>query len=310
MTEPFFSVVTPAYNASAVIARCLDSVAAQTDRSFEILVVDDGSADNTDEVVNAWSQAHPDVALQFFQQENRGPAAARNRGIRVAKGKYICFLDADDGWLPEKLAVIRDHIEASKGRDDIYTHDVIFMERNRERLMECGPERDYREMLQLGNCIITSATVVSRKALFEVELFNDGPVFVGTEDYDLWLKLLRTGRSIALIHQALARYWVMESSLSQNYEMVSSSHRTVVQYHLAGFDLTEAEKARFLRFSDYTMYHNIGRRLQVEGNHKQANGYFRKALRNNPFSIKTAICCIGNCLGLEMRNPLRKNLSQ
>ena len=310
MTEPFFSVVTPAYNASAVIIRCLDSVAMQTERSFEVLVVDDGSVDDTSETVERWSHEHSDITLKLFRKENGGPSAARNVAIRESKGTYVCFLDADDCWLPEKLAVVRDTIEASTNGDDIYTHDVIFMERDRERLVECGPERNYEEMMQLGNCIITSATVVSKKALYEVGLFDEGPDFVGIEDYDLWLKLLRSGRSIILIHQALTRYWVMETSLSQHYDKITVSHRFVVEYHLRQFDLTKAEKARFLRISDYTMYHNIGRRLQIEGHHKRAIGYFFKALKKNPFAIKTLICCMGNCFGMEMRNPFRKHLPQ
>ncbi|MCA9518520.1 MAG: glycosyltransferase family 2 protein [Myxococcales bacterium] len=98
------SVVVPVYNGERTLRRALESVVAQAHRPLEIVVVDDGSTDGTAAVVAAVAAAHPDVDVRRVAQENAGPARARNRGIAEARGELLAFNDADDAWLPEKLA--------------------------------------------------------------------------------------------------------------------------------------------------------------------------------------------------------------
>ncbi len=93
-----FSVIIPAYNCSDIIRRALDSVLAQTHPPLEVLVVDDGSADSTADVVAAYGPP-----VRCIRQANQGPAGARNRGIDEARGEWVCFLDSDDTWYPRKL---------------------------------------------------------------------------------------------------------------------------------------------------------------------------------------------------------------
>ena len=94
------SVVVPLYNKAPYVIRCLRSVSAQTYRDFETIVIDDGSTDGSDRIVDTFSEPR----LRAFRQANGGPGAARNRGVREARGEYVAFLDADDEWLPEYLA--------------------------------------------------------------------------------------------------------------------------------------------------------------------------------------------------------------
>lgn len=105
---PLFSVVIPVYNRAHLLARALDSVAAQTFRDFEVIVVDDGSSDNIAHVVA--SRPGP---LRLLSIENRGPGGARNAGIEAATGEYVAFLDSDDQWLPLTLALYAQAIAAS-----------------------------------------------------------------------------------------------------------------------------------------------------------------------------------------------------
>lgn len=310
MIDPFFSVAVPAYNASATIRRCLDSIASQTEKSFEIVVVDDGSQDETSDTIDQWARQNTDVAILSLRRPNGGPASARNEAIRNAKGQFICFLDADDSWLPEKLSVMREEIERASEGCDVFTHDVIFVENDNERLMPCGPERSYEKMLRVGNCLITSATVVKKSALINVGLFNDQKAFIGIEDFDLWLKLLREKHSITYIHQPLAKYWVMSTSLSQDFENVTARHHFVVKLHLSALNYLPCRKSRLLRISDCNMYRNIGRRLQNVRRHRYAAVFFKMALLKNPFSARSWIVSIGNFLGLTMRNPLRRGRFQ
>lgn len=106
--DPTVSVVTPTYNHAETLPRAIDSVLAQTFENFEYIVVDDASIDDTESVVDSYD----DDRIQYVRhEENKGGSAARNTGIKRAKGKYIAFLDADDEWLPEKLAVQVDCLE-------------------------------------------------------------------------------------------------------------------------------------------------------------------------------------------------------
>src|SRR5689334_6850738 len=107
--NPLVSVVIPAFNRAFILPEALDSVLAQTWKDFEVLVVDDGSTDNTEEVLEPYVARH---GVRFLRQANQGPAAARNRGIEAARGKYVAFLDSDDLWLPIKLAVQIPRMEA------------------------------------------------------------------------------------------------------------------------------------------------------------------------------------------------------
>lgn len=118
-----FSVIVPTYNRAGFILEALDTVKAQTYRPCEIIVVDDGSTDGTGEVVSGWAAANEEpqtLEVRYFSQNNAGPAAARNRGIREIKGKYVQFLDSDDRLHPERLARLVETFESS-GADFIQT---------------------------------------------------------------------------------------------------------------------------------------------------------------------------------------------
>jgi glycosyltransferase involved in cell wall biosynthesis len=99
---PRVSIIVPAYNAAAYLPYAIDSVLAQTYQDWEIVIVDDGSTDNTRAVVDAYRSRLRD-RLQYIFQPNRGVSAARNHGIRAARGEFIALLDADDVWLPQRL---------------------------------------------------------------------------------------------------------------------------------------------------------------------------------------------------------------
>ena len=98
MKKPLVSVIIPTYNSAGYIEEALESVFEQTLQDFEIIVVDDGSTDGTGEVLRKYGDR-----IRYIYQENNGPASARNGGIRVARGEYIAFLDADDLWVSTKL---------------------------------------------------------------------------------------------------------------------------------------------------------------------------------------------------------------
>jgi glycosyltransferase involved in cell wall biosynthesis len=115
--NPRFSVVIPAYNAAATLARALDSVVAQSVPAFEIVVVDDGSTDTTAAAAEAYAAAHPASPIRVIRQTNAGVAAARNAGATAASGDWLAFLDADDWYTPERLQYHADWIAVDPALD-------------------------------------------------------------------------------------------------------------------------------------------------------------------------------------------------
>jgi len=158
--KPFFSVVIPTYNRADTIQSTLDACWQQSDTDFEIVLIDDGSVDNTETVVSQIK----DSRLRYIRQDNAGPAAARNHGMREAQGDYIAFLDSDDVWYPEHLASVREAI--SQGHDFIYSQIIVDRGVDRywikpTRAMSAD-ESIFDYLYKSGGFIQTSTMVVSR----------------------------------------------------------------------------------------------------------------------------------------------------
>lgn len=193
---PTVSVVVPTHNMGHFLDSALQSVLCQSYRDFEIIVVDDGSTDNTSEVLVPYSL---NAIIRCLRQEKRGPSAARNTGIKAARGRYIAFLDADDIWLPSKLdrqmAAVRQHPEASVVYCRFQYMDV------HGKLLACSTgwvlkraQATLYEELMYRNVISgsDSAVLVSAPDLMDVGLFDES--LSSCEDQDLW-------RRLALKHQ-------------------------------------------------------------------------------------------------------------
>ncbi len=203
MRKPLVSVVIPAYNAAKYIGETLESVRAQTFRDHEIIVVDDGSADNSLDIAAGFG------SIVCLRQPNRGAAAARNAGIRAARGEYIAFLDADDLWLPGKLEKQMAYLEANPGKAWIYSDALVFESATNRTICRIGARTRLHEgaVLQplLLRSFIPSATpVVKRDALFAANLFDESPERRVIEDWCLWLRLAAR-HPVALLDEPLAR---------------------------------------------------------------------------------------------------------
>ncbi len=196
--NPLVSVVIPAFNSAEFIIEAINSVLEQTYQPIEIIIVDDGSQDNTVELIK--STFKNDVRL--FRQQNSGPSASRNHGVRESSGKYVAFLDADDIWLPDKianqLAVMEDNpdigllcgnmIDFNEGGRDAQSH----FEKNGLDENFFGDElyitNPFQKIYQ-KNFISTPTVVLRRSILEKTELF---PLeFRFSEDYLFWLDLAR-----------------------------------------------------------------------------------------------------------------------
>jgi glycosyltransferase involved in cell wall biosynthesis len=190
--HPLVSVVIPAYNSSAYIAAALESVFQQTFSSHEVVVVNDGSPDTP--ALEAALQPYLS-RLRYFRQENRGPSAARNVGIREARGRYVAMLDSDDSWLPHHLERQVDYFTRDAKLGLVYSNNMQISDDEVvgaafETVPQTGPVT--LESLLAEHCTVnTSSVVVSRDALLKVGLFDES--LNRCEDFDLWLRLAAQG---------------------------------------------------------------------------------------------------------------------
>ena len=192
MNLPRVSVVVPAYNAARHVGRAVDSVLNQTLLDLEVLVVDDGSSDETVSVLQAYG-----ARIRVLQQVNAGPAAARNLGLREARGTYVAFLDADDFWAPGKLAAQVDLLEADAELGFCSTATRVVDAEGRTvtqwPCLQAGARLP--DALFVNGAAISGSTsgVMARRTLLEACGGFDAALR-GFEDPDLWIRLSATAR--------------------------------------------------------------------------------------------------------------------
>lgn len=209
------SVVIPVYNGAATIVRALDSVLQQTLAPLEVLVVDDGSQDDTRSVVDAYVSQSGRRSVRLICQENGGPASARDAGIRAAKGTHVALLDADDTWLPTKLEVSYAFLSEC---------DLDLVGANVRSGSTTRPCRVLSRMsILFRNPYFTSTTVFLRSAYFEVGGFDLGQRY--SEDYKLWLAFSWKGKRCGLMRERLAEYRPHQTGAHRGL----SSHRWKMQ---------------------------------------------------------------------------------
>lgn len=212
---PTVSVITPAYNAADYITAALDSVFAQTFTAYEVIVINDGSPDTLklEQVLAPYLRR-----IIYLQQENRGAAAARNAGLRIARGRFVAFLDADDFWLPAYLTSQINFSETSKA-DLVYADaellgDSQFSGRTYMETAPSSGEVTAESLLALRCNVITSGVVARRQPIIEVGMFDE--TIRRGHDFDLWLRLAKHGASITYQRKVLLKHRILESSLSGN----------------------------------------------------------------------------------------------
>src|SRR5690606_1176147 len=127
--QPLVSVITPTYNRADFIGEAVESVLAQTYPNFELVIIDDGSTDNTRDILEPYLK---DSRIRLFHQQNQGQSVARNRGLEEATGEFICFLDSDNAWFPEKLEKSLKAFDHNPESDVVYGDFVVIDEQGRE----------------------------------------------------------------------------------------------------------------------------------------------------------------------------------
>lgn len=210
IASPKVSVIIPTYNSAKYIIETINSIINQTVAPFEIIVVDDGSTDETGLLL----ESRFGDKIHYIYQENRGPAPARNTGIRNARGNLIAFIDADDLWLPQKLEKQIIYLKDNPEIALVYTNLYLFSDEGIKSPVKFRPHYgDGFLHLLRRNYIATSTVLVKKECFDKLGLFDERPEIEAAEDYEMWLRISRYFK-IGCIKEKLAKHRV--SSLSHS----------------------------------------------------------------------------------------------
>ncbi|MFY0630551.1 MAG: glycosyltransferase [Flavobacteriaceae bacterium] len=214
MIKGLVSVIMPAYNAASFIKEAIESVINQTYENWELIIINDGSKDNTLEIIHSFA-SNSDKIKYIDCQRNRGVAYARNRGISIAKGQFLALLDSDDVWLNEKLKVQVSFLLDKKDSSLVYS-SYRRMSSDGKKVSTIIPvaQKTSRKELLMSNNIPLLTVIINRENLSSIS-FNEK--MRTSADYNLWLNILKEAPFAHGINTDLARYRNVRNSLSNRY---------------------------------------------------------------------------------------------
>jgi glycosyltransferase involved in cell wall biosynthesis len=291
---PLVSIIMPVYNSSAYVKDALRSALEQDYENKEVIVVDDGSTDSTPAILKSF-----EGKITILNQANAGPGAARNHGLRHARGTYVAFLDADDCWLPGKLRLQVEYLEQHPELGAVYSGWVRWYP-NAEgnfsypsmsslaRSPSIVPEDSgwiYTRLL--FECRLLTSTVVLRSSVIEeVGLFDEG--LLRGQDYDYWLRLSRISQIHKLDHE-LALYRIHDNNIAKkypdrNYELIVVE-TNLSRWGLTGPDAKTVSKRRVQRHLSKLCF-SFGYWHCERGTATISQDAFRKCVHYNPIHLK------------------------
>jgi glycosyltransferase involved in cell wall biosynthesis len=281
------SVIIPAYNAEPFLAETLGSVETQTYRDWEVVVADDGSTDGTVEIAAGFGERF----TVLTGAANEGPASARNRALEAASGELVVLLDADDIWTPpylERIVQLYDETKSRGVRVGIVSSDALILGPDgivpQTYLQLMGfPERITVAKMLVSNQIFGGA-LAPRALVDEVGQFC-GEIF-GTEDYDLWLRIVERGYEVVVTREALTTYRLHAASVSTNLPRMARSLQLTYRRALDRGRLTPREQRvarRQLRFQQ--ALEQLGLLLEER---RHGERPYRRLLRELPLFVRVA----------------------
>jgi len=246
MQDNLVSVIIPTYNRADLITKTLDSVWAQTYRPIEVLVVDDGSTDETKKVVTEWKRNHKasNFTTEYIYQENEGAPSARNTGIKNAKGRYLQFFDSDDLLMPEKLDLQIEKMKQEK--TPICICDYIHTDHEENVIRTASNNRSLNQIITNFTWLHTSIGVID-KTLFKNEILKWNPNLKKAQDRDFNLKLFFVTEGFSYVNKPLFK-WVRRETDGITNTTVNSSQaywknlKSLVKFSFKYFSLINLTK--------------------------------------------------------------------
>jgi len=298
-----FSVVISAYNKEKFIKETIKSVLRQNEQDFEIIVVDDGSTDNTKSRI----EEIKDRRIKYIYQRPSGlPACARNRGIERASGKYIALLDGDDRWLAEKLEKTLD-IFSKNPKTDIVCHDLRIVSENakfiRRTFLGPYPKDVYGKLLWDSNCFVITTTVLKREVFFEHNFwFDENDKLFSVEDYDFWLRLAETEKfNFYYLSEVLAEHVVSEKGIVLN-DIGKNAENFLYLFdrNVKSYGSENPEKKALIKKRRSSIMRGAGLSCNYKKDYCKSLYWFLKAIKEYPFCINTYIGFVSSFFRLRL----------
>jgi glycosyltransferase involved in cell wall biosynthesis len=275
---PYFSVIIPTYNRANLIERTVQSVLAQSFTDFEIIIVDDGSTDNTGEIIAAIKSDK----INYIKKQNEERAVARNTGTKLAIGKYITFLDSDDLFEPNHLQVAKDVLEGKNCPAVFHTrYNIITSERKVVEIKELLDDNLNRKLIE-GN-FMSCHGVFLLNEIAKVNLFNEDRALSALEDWELWLRLASKYKieySNEITSSMISHD--LRSVVNTNKEALIIRMNTFMKYVLANEEVVNYYKADIHKFKS-SCYSYIALHIALtKTNRSDTFNYMLKAIKENP----------------------------
>jgi glycosyltransferase involved in cell wall biosynthesis len=284
-TNQGVSVVIPTYNRADLLGEAVESAIGQDWPLLEVIVVDDGSTDQTPEYLAAFASEFGE-RLRVIRQENAGESSARNAGIRAARHELIALLDSDNRWAPGKLRQQMELFNEDPAPGLTFTAYTTFGDVPGDEVVLAnweGSQEDALEQLLEGCCINTSTVLATRECLTEVGLFDES--LICCQDHDLWLRIAAAGHRIAYLPMPLTEYRIHGGAVSGDPALVSTSTEQVFERLFRSGALPE----RFQRDTGFYLarcYLNSSIRYLEAGDGRAAAASITRAARTRPASAR------------------------
>ena len=299
---PRVSIVIPTHNRSAIVRRAIDSALAQTFGDLEVVVVDDGSTDDTRDALASYESR-----VRYVHQENAGPAAARNHGMKVARGEYIGFLDSDDAYVPENVAAHLRRFEEVPEAGLVYC-GIEVLDKDGRHVKEVRPDpRDRGLVLErlIRYNFITSSTVLMKRAAMEFA----GPMSTRlwfAEDWYYWLRVA-SRFPIDYVDEILVRYQRSAVSLSHGTAIPTVVERNLEMFALAFEDPDLKPRLAPLRSEAYRRAYAGYASMALETMQLGlARRYAWRAVASRPLAWESYPLLVKSCLGSGLLGTLRR----
>ena len=298
---PEFTVILPTYNSSRYVVKAIESVLGQTLRDYEIIVVDDGSTDDTVEALRPYSRR-----IRYFRKENGGVSSARNFGIEKARGSYIAFLDADDRWTEDKLEEVKKAFRTHPAAGLVYS-GAYLVDDGCATIGELGAtdlsRRAYERLLQ-GASLVTSSVVVKKECFGACGLFYEGfEARAGAEDWDMWIRIARD-YEVRGIFKPLVYYRVHGGNTSKREFVKLNRDILLVLDRAFGRDRKPGGWTRRKAYGN--AFYLRGRKYLNAIVVDEARRELAESLRLNPFQLKTYVLMLSTLLGKESVRAIRR----
>lgn len=299
---PKVSVIIPTYNYASFIVEAVESVLAQTFKDMEVIVVDDGSTDNTRDVLKRFNGK-----IIYLYQENRGAPTARNKGIRAAQGEYLGFLDADDLWMPEKLEIQVPILDQDPEVGLVYANTYNVGALREHQLLSManksgGSGRIFTKLLE-GNFIPSPSVLVRKSCFEEVGLFDDDMGKLAAQDWDMWLRIARVYK-VVYVDQVLAKYRYHTRNMTSDLERSKAGRLYVLNKIFSDPSLKELEPRASLYYS--CVYYEYGEIYYILGEQEKARRDLMRSIRFFPYRGRAYLTLVKSLLGSRVMTCLRR----